>query len=110
MIAIAIAVAAAAAPSPPNQYFQVYNYPSIDSCAKWTEYRTNKSDQVLEGWVLGFVTGQNAYRSGGGDVAHGTPGAGLVAWVDQYCAANPLDSVTTASFKLIKELDRRSSR
>jgi hypothetical protein len=65
---------------------------------------------VLESWVLGLVSGRNAYGPGNGDLAPGVNAEGLIGWVDQYCAANPLDSVTAAGFKLVKELERRAKR
>jgi hypothetical protein len=89
---------------------QIYNYPTVDSCGAWTRYRAENSAQALEGWVLGFISGANAFRPGSSDLAPGTTADGLLGWIDQYCQKNPLDSVTTAGFKLVGELDRRRNR
>lgn len=60
---------------------------------------------------MGVITGFNRYGPApGGDIARSTDVAGMFAWIDQYCAANPLESTTTATFALIEELKRRSSR
>lgn len=107
---IAALFALAALPSAAHEYVQVYNYPAADSCATWTRYRAARENQALEGWVLGFVTGRNAFGPGTGDLAPGVHAEGLTAWVDQYCAANPLESVSTASFKLVRELERRGRK
>src|SRR5271154_2918241 len=34
---------------------------------------------------------------------------GLLAWIDNYCAAHPLDSIASATFALTAELRRRRS-
>jgi hypothetical protein len=104
-----IALALALAPMRTNPTIQAYNFPTADSCATWTSYRKSNDAAPLEGWILGLVTGANAYGDTGGDIAPGVTGAGLFGWVDQYCAANPLDSVTQAGFKLVRELKARSS-
>ena len=105
MIPILVAAALAAQST---QGFQLYTAIDSDSCATWTSDRKNRGSQVLQGWLLGLITGYNYYKAPSGNIAPGVTTDGLFGWVDQYCAANPLDSVTTASFKLIKELERRA--
>lgn len=105
MIALLAAAAAVTAPTPDT--FNVYRFPEADSCATWTNNRKNRSSQLLEGWVLGFVSGYNVLTRGG-SIASDVTAQGLLGWIDQYCAASPLDSVTTASFKLIRELENRA--
>jgi len=55
-------------------------------------------------WVLGFV-------SGGGYTSDRelriTDSGAMAAWIDQYCAAHPLDNVATAAGKLVLELERK---
>lgn len=106
-------LAAAAAAIPPGKVaIQTYGYPETDSCAGWTAERSKSGyrSQVQEGWVLGFISGLNAFGANTGDIAPGTTGTGLLGWVDNYCKDNPLDSITTAGFKLANELKRRSRR
>jgi hypothetical protein len=57
-------------------------------------------------WVLGLVSGMNWHRS---PVKSDGPDAkALLAWIDQYCAAHPLDLVVTAADKLSDEVDSRT--
>lgn len=91
---------------------QIYEFPDVDSCATWTAERAipDHHEQGQEGWVMGFISGLNAFGPNNGDIARGAKAEGLLGWVDNYCKANPLDSVTTAGFALANELKRRASR
>lgn len=60
------------------------------------------------GLVLGFIAGLNTFGPGKGNIAPETTAEGLLGWVDNYCKANPLDSVTTAGIKLATQLKLRS--
>ena len=91
----------------PARQFQGFTYPGNDSCASWSEYRKGNRAPQLEGWVLGFVTAYNMFGSGNRLAGADTNAKGLLAWVDQYCATNPLDTVMTASSKLVIELKNR---
>jgi hypothetical protein len=104
---IALALALAASSIRTNPTINVYNFHSADSCATWTNDRKTDDALPLEGWILGFVSGANAYGETGGDIAPGVTSEGLIGWVDQYCLAHPLDSVTQAGFKLVRELKSR---
>jgi hypothetical protein len=55
-------------------------------------------------WLLGFVSGYNSYRPGE-DVS--SDAHGLAGWVDNYCAAHPLDLIVKAAGRLIDELRRQ---
>lgn len=87
----------------------IYGFPGADSCADWTAERAGKR-QGLQGWLLGWVSGQNVFGQNNGDVSNGASAEGLLGWMDNYCKANPLDSMATAAMKLSKELEARSSR
>jgi hypothetical protein len=102
-----LAAAALAAP-PGGKDVMVYNYPSVDSCASWTDDRRGRRSQAMEGWVLGVLTGYNVYRAPTGNIAPSVTGTGMLGWIDQFCATNPLESVTTATFKLISVLEQRA--
>jgi hypothetical protein len=86
---------------------QYYGFPGHDSCGDWTSHRKSRDNQILEGWVLGYVTAANVYGDNDGLLGTGSGSTGMLAWVDQYCAANPLDSIFAASAKLVVELKRR---
>lgn len=105
-----LALALAGAIPPGKGMIQTYGFPDDDSCATWTINRSLTGHQTLEGWVLGLISGLNAYGPNNGNIAPGVAAAGLLGWVDNYCKANPLDSVSTAGIKLGDELKRRSQR
>lgn len=81
------------------------------SCGDWSDAK-QKDDwlrAVYKGWLGGFVSGLN-FASQHGDITATTDFNGLVAWVDNYCAANPLDPVHVASANLavtLRKLNRR---
>lgn len=94
---------------PSRKEMNFYGYPEHDSCGDWTLNRANRGfrTQALEGWVLGFVTGANFYGSSDGKTGADTNSTGMLAWVDRYCADNPLDDIVEASVKLVTELKKR---
>jgi hypothetical protein len=105
MIAVALAIAAT---SPQGRAYRNYGFTDSDACGTWAEYRASGRSQALEGWVLGFLSGYNEWGSANGDVAPGVKASGVLLWVDEYCKAHPLDSVSNAAFQLVNELRRRA--
>lgn len=93
----------------PAETMRIYGFQH--SCADWTKTRGSgkNSWQGDGGYILGFVSGYNAYGPGDHDVGSGYNGSGMLGWIDQYCASNPLDSVTTAGLKLVVELRSRKT-
>lgn len=76
----------------------------VGNCVDW-----GKREPILQGWVLGYVSGMNGVRvnTGRNDMLDGMNGAQLVAWMDNYCAGHPLDDVPAAANALVDELSRR---
>jgi hypothetical protein len=62
---------------------------------------------TFAGWMTGYVTAYNAWVRSKVNIAEGTDGFGVMAWVDNYCAKAPLDNVATAAIKLIQHLKSR---
>ena len=54
---------------------------------------------------MGYVTGHNmrADDEGGGTAGLGMSPEALFAWIDNYCADNPLDHIMTAARRLVRE-------
>jgi hypothetical protein len=80
------------------------------SCGQWTEVQAAGNTVLgaqFRGWVMGFMSGW-AWSHPKADPLLNRDAAGLLAWIDNYCKANPLDSIATASEKLAIELDARS--
>jgi hypothetical protein len=57
--------------------------------------------------VEGFLA--RASSKSEGDLLFGLDQKGVAAWLDQYCKAQPLDDMMTASDALVKELEARST-
>jgi hypothetical protein len=90
----------------PGHAFRVWGAGTV-SCGEWTK---NRSPSELEpaaqmsNWLLGFITGYNAYRSETPDIASTTDMAGLEGWIDNYCLHHPLDPLFQAAGALLVEL------
>lgn len=76
------------------------------SCGKWTEDKaSDRAIYVEDGtWVLGFVSAFNSLGWKGMNVASETDEDGIIAWIDNYCAANPTKGVVYATTALINFL------
>jgi hypothetical protein len=81
------------------------------SCGKWSNERRSQSVSGLSAaqWVLGYVSAANRFLlTHDGDVAKNTDNAALLAWLDNYCSAHPLDNLNVASGRLILELIKKT--
>jgi hypothetical protein len=78
------------------------------SCGAWLatprDYREIKKSATLN-WVLGYVSGVSMVA--GQDLLLDVDQASVAAWLDQYCAANPLDGLYSAANVLVNELSSR---
>jgi hypothetical protein len=69
-------------------------------CGSWLQLRSQAlpDSAVLQSWLLGYVTSVNAnLLSVDRDVTGGATPDALFTWVDNYCAAHPLDSLARAA-------------
>jgi hypothetical protein len=69
-------------------------------CGSWLQLRSQAlpDSAVLQSWVLGYVTSVNAnLLSVNQDVTGGAVPDALFSWIDNYCAAHPLDSLARAA-------------
>jgi hypothetical protein len=69
-------------------------------CGSWLQLRSQAlpDSAVLQSWVLGYVTSVNAnLLSVNQDVTGGAEPDALFGWIDNYCAAHPLDSLARAT-------------
>jgi hypothetical protein len=58
--------------------------------------------------VLGFLTAAGQYHvAGPGNIVRGLEGSGVDHWIDNYCAAHPLDNIDAAASALVHELSGR---
>jgi hypothetical protein len=61
-------------------------------------------------WVLAFISAHNPYEGVTPDVMKGIDANGVFAWMDNFCAAHPLDQIATATMALITELSNRGQQ
>ena len=96
------------------------------SCGAWTKAQAHRPPIGADGlmpvtfadmdlasqmsWVSGFLTAFDYYGSGSGDVANGIDANGILVWIDNYCSADPLDNIVTATVALVSELSKRASQ
>jgi hypothetical protein len=80
------------------------------TCGRWTADNKEASfgKNSNRAWVLGFLTAYNLISGRkGNNVTASVDADGMMAWVDNYCAANPLESVSAASIALLTELTKK---
>jgi hypothetical protein len=73
-------------------------------CGSWLQLRSQALPEsaILQSWVLGYVTSVNAnLLSVNQDVTAGATPDALFSWIDNYCAAHPLDSLARAASALL---------
>ncbi len=76
-------------------------------CGSWLQLRSQAlpDSADLQSWVLGYVTSVNAnILSVNEDVTGGAAPDTLFTWVDNYCAAHPLDSLARAASAMLDSL------
>jgi hypothetical protein len=81
----------------------------VESCGTWTNSERNNTNSFRHEWVMGYVSSYNFYSlTVSSDVSQGIDPNGLIAWITNYCTANPLNQIATATIHLIEELRRRT--
>jgi hypothetical protein len=81
------------------------------SCAVWTKDRVDRASDrhfINGAWVQGYLTAVNLFSDGPSHIAKGIDDDGVMAWIDNYCAQHPVDSLTVAAKALVEELNKRS--
>jgi hypothetical protein len=78
------------------------------SCGAWKEHRSNHDEleASMKSWVLGFITAENVWNVvlRHSAISATTDADGLFGWIDNYCAAHPLETVSAATLELSSEL------
>jgi len=76
------------------------------SCGTWTAARrANGFDaQIQVSWVLGYLSGLNDSLDKNHDFLAGQDAQGITAWIDNFCAAQPLKQIFDAADALREEL------
>lgn len=83
-------------------------YMGVLSCGEWLatkgDYKSRERSMPLN-WALGAVSGISMATKQ--DLLADVDQASVAAWLDQYCAANPLDGLPDAVRALVNELSAR---
>lgn len=80
--------------------FDVYGHGAL-SCGQWvTRQKEGRSDTVVT-WVVAFVSGAGYTAP---YTLKKTDADAMTVWIDNYCSANPLDSISNASGRLVDAL------
>lgn len=106
-LAICLALATPASAASPQDGFQA-RYMGDMTCGGWRSTPASYTDArkaALLNWVLGFLSGRTAER--GDDILNFVEISSIAAWLDDYCARQPLESLIKATFDLEKELIAR---
>jgi hypothetical protein len=89
------------------------------SCGSWTEARKTKDlhQDAQQQWVFGFLSGANlgfldlttkTVTPYAPDFLKGRDFDSVVAWMDNYRTAHPLDEIATGAIALLAELRSRA--
>jgi hypothetical protein len=81
----------------------------LSSCGAWTQARNANATERLsmEHWVAGYLSNFNSLNdedSNIPDLLKDQEWGSIMAWIDTYCAAHPLDKVDRAARTLELEL------
>lgn len=79
-------------------------------CGKWVKDRTSGKlhDQLVgDSWLIGYLNGVAAWADV--DILYNADGESLMLWMDNYCKANPLESVAAGGAVLGVELIKKNS-
>jgi hypothetical protein len=81
------------------------------SCEVWTKDRADRATEkhfINAAWVQGYLTAVNVFGDGASHIAKGVEDQDIMAWIDNYCAKHPADSLTVAAKALVDELRNRT--
>jgi hypothetical protein len=88
----------------PNTSFTILGQ-GLESCGKWSMLRQQNQADVEEAWVDGVISDQAMARStkSGKSVTLSTDASGVWGWIDNYCSANPTQSIEVATMMFLLE-------
>jgi hypothetical protein len=74
------------------------------SCGRWTTERQDRKAFALEQWIFGFLSGVGFVGAPSEtNPLNGTDAYAVLAWMDNYCRAHPLDRIMAAGGKFVLE-------
>jgi hypothetical protein len=88
---------------PPAGKYNVYGAGTM-SCGAWAVVRQKQDFREAGQWMMGFVSGAGW---AGNKQLRKSDADGMSAWIDQYCAAHPLDELSDAAAALVQTLQSK---
>ena len=80
----------------------------VRSCGVWINDKGTMQEPGHFSWLLGFLSGISIATDN--DFLRGTESESISLWVDNYCRANPLDTLSGAGQLLAAELIKKGLR
>jgi hypothetical protein len=81
----------------------------VRSCGQWVARKASDLDKAAnEAWLLGYLSG--LATGSRVDILRDTDYGSLMAWMDNYCNAHPLERVSSGAAQLYLELQGRMSK
>ncbi|HET7832130.1 MAG TPA: hypothetical protein VFK88_04110 [Gallionella sp.] len=83
------------------------------TCGAWLQYRGANQYYGELHWIQGFISSYNQYVYSGKNpngIFGSADSNALAAWMDNYCRANPLDTVYRGTLVLVDELKGRANQ
>jgi len=74
----------------------------VRSCGYWISGKATVQGGANEAWLLGVLSGMALYSDK--DILKGTDNESIYLWMDNYCRANPLKSISNGGDVLFEEL------
>jgi len=112
LAAAAVAAALVSSPAGAEPTATIVGFGGVEGgCGKWVaSAEMSNLDVGFSSWLIGYVSGLNAYGAAkgySGDLMKGYDGNSLVPWAKQWCRAHPLDQTSAAGDALFFELMHR---
>lgn len=83
----------------------------VVNCRFWTlTRRAGAGAESLQGWVMGFISGRNAFSPFGGDAVGGLDGEAIWSQLDTACNATPDATLGVVVRQLVVDLDRAQAQ
>ncbi len=76
----------------------------LASCSTWTQDRKRQTIDAkqIEQWMLGFLSGAGYVGAPRYDPLNGLDAQAVLSWVDNYCSAHSLKSLSAAGYSFIE--------
>ena len=88
-----------------GQQYGVWGF-GTQSCGTWTADKQKAGyEQIVDiSWVEGYMSAMDRTNPAINVASHHTDANGMAAWVDNYCAAHPIEQISAAAEAFAAEL------